>query len=212
MKTQHALVVAAFLLLATHANADLTMYVLRETYHAWGYVEHGDYTYDWGGGWVDEYPANSKSYDYTVSYDYAQGDAWPVQPGVSGAVSIPIPPYPYQPGWVSSFYASSSTSRYQSGDSVSFHTEAYSTRFGPSGTTPPYSWDRFAGASIEVEFMLGGLADQLYVTVDGYFMYSVGSARLMAGDEIWSLYSGMGSGSFAWWDNPDPIPIDTAQV
>jgi hypothetical protein len=82
MKTQHALVVAAFLLLATHANADLHMTILSETYFVSGYAGnsagYGPY-----GEWYDAHHvsyadiSSSNIYGQTVGAPLSSAISWP---------------------------------------------------------------------------------------------------------------------------------------
>jgi len=169
------------------AQADLKMLILNETYHVSGYVQRGDYE-DPMTGIVS--PGGSYAYDDTT-----------YSPGAAGAVSISAPGY-------GSFASWGAATRYQSEGDMLFHTEAWTTRIGPGGPALPYSYGYWADASLEVEFMFTGSSDELSVSYnDPYMGYSAGSATLSGGGDTWSLYP-----DFAWWNAPDPIPIQTGQT
>jgi len=197
IKTLAAGVMALASLWPFAARADLSMTVLRETYHVAGYVARGDY-YEWGG---DEFylsmPGESRSYDVTAARAPASGSA---------SIIADVPG--------DSLQARSLATCCQDDSDLLFHVEAFSTRLGPGGQYPPYSIGKDAYASLDVQFLLRGGDDHVHVTVEGDPLYSRGSGSLAGGGQSWSLFSGAfyDEESQPWWNAGDPIPFDTTQV
>lgn len=184
------------------AQADLSMVILSETYHVSGHLL-ADPGADWTdpGDWIkDSYPGEYRSYDLTVS-----------SPPVSGEVRIGVP-----------FHAGSMATRDTDDSGTRFYTEATSTR------KPAYTYGEPAAfgestASLSVDFMLRGSDDLLSVVAHGGGFYAkyyhATLADLVTGQSWTLLYAddpwwpdAHYEDDFAYWNDPDPIPIDQAHV
>jgi hypothetical protein len=168
-------------------KAELNMIILSQTYHVTGQVKRGEYQDP-----PEVIPAVSLSYEHRTPNSPAADE-----------VSIPAPRTP--DGVI---FAKSTAKQSESGPSVSFHTEAYATRFGPGGGWPA-NVEKDAFASLDVRFKLTGPPDQQFAaTLAGDPMYSDGQGTLAGGGDSWVLYDGPPDSPDHTWRS-DPIALTT---